>query len=308
MKLPLKLRTRWNAFWIGVGLLASSATGAEKPVALINSDGTIELYRQVETEFKANLARPITIADLSQQTTDQTLAAFKSMPPDILFCIGSKAYMSAKTYTANSKTPIVFSSIINYLRHDIGPNTFGISHEISPAMQLMTYRYLFPDIRKIGILYSESYSQEWMRIAKAAAAEVGIEIIGQPVEKPKHVNERLAKIIADVDALWFIADPVVGKESEVVVEIFKQADRHQKPIFTFTESLVDNAVLVISADTPTVGRQAAGMVEDILTGREIDAPIQGPAGSHIILNMKNVEKYKLNLNLDALDSVNQIIR
>jgi hypothetical protein len=41
---------------------------------------------------------------------------------------------------------------------------------------------------------------------------------------------------------------------------------------------------------------------------EIEEKVQHPAGSHIILNMKKVEEYGLNLNIEALDSVNEIVR
>ena len=66
--------------------------------------------------------------------------------------------------------------------------------------------------------------------------------------------------------------------------------------------------MVISPDIPTIGRQAAGLADEVMADEEIEEKFQDPAGSAITLNMKVVEKYKLKLNEDALDSVNQLIK
>ena len=34
--------------------------------------------------------------------------------------------------------------------------------ELPPGMQLMMSRYFFPNVSKIGVLYSEKYNKEWL--------------------------------------------------------------------------------------------------------------------------------------------------
>ena len=82
-----------------------------------------------------------------------------------------------------------------------------------------------------------------------------------------------------------------------------------KPIYTYDKAFADlGATLIMSADIPTMIRQSAEIVSNILEYLKIEEKAQNPAGSHIILNMKKVEEYGLNLNIEALDSVNEIVR
>jgi len=67
------------------------------------------------------------------------------------------------------------------------------------------------------------------------------------------------------------------------------------------------AILSISADKPTTGRQAALLTQSILEGNAKELSVTPPAGSSITLNMDKVRTYKIKLNEDALDSVNNIV-
>ena len=67
------------------------------------------------------------------------------------------------------------------------------------------------------------------------------------------------------------------------------------------------ASLIIAADTPTMGRQAANLAQNILLHERIKEVVQTPAGSHIALNVCQLNKINIRYNADALDAVNQII-
>ena len=105
------------------------------------------------------------------------------------------------------------------------------------------------------------------------------------------------------------SDPVVLTDTDGIEKIFKETDTLRIPVFAYDSVFIDyGAVLMISADIPTIGRQAADFAQDILAKSELDRKIESPAGSSIMLNMKKVIKYGINLNRDALDSVNELIK
>ena len=86
------------------------------------------------------------------------------------------------------------------------------------------------------------------------------------------------------------------------------SDEMEKPVFSYDSAFASyGAVLMISADFPTIGRQAGSLAEEILANSQVDEKFQPPAGSSITLNLKKVEKYGISFNRDALDSVNEII-
>ncbi len=280
-----------------------------KKILILNSDKSIEKYLLTQTGFESVLTNPRVEIDLGSKWIDEERVKdtiFKEKP-GVIFCIGSRAYLLVSQWSGDRK--MIFSSVINWRRLPMGKNTYGISAELPVGMQLMMYRYFFPGIKNIGVLYSDVYNKEWLRSVVTQAKEVGIDIVAEAVNKPGDVHSGLKKILARVDALWLISDPIVLSEKESVVEIFEQSKLARKPVFTYDAVFADfGAALIISADIPTIGRQAAGIATEMLGNKNIIDKVQDPAGSYITINLKKVEECGIKLNIEALDSVNQIIK
>jgi putative ABC transport system substrate-binding protein len=277
-------------------------------VLILNSDVSISKYSLANTEFKSKVTRLQGEIDLGSKWLDERNIENKilELDPDIIYCIGSKAYQMARK--AGKDKNIIFSLIINWQRLPMGKNTYGISNELPQSMQLTMYRYFFPDIRKIGVLYSKEYNKEWFDRAVESAEEMDIDIIGRSVSKPSAIKSALKKLLPKVDALWLIPDPIVIRDMSSVNMIFDKSEAAGKPILAYDKAFSNlGASFVMSADISTIGKQAAVILNDIQTGQEIFNKIQDPAGTYIILNMKKVKEYGINLNVDALDSVNEII-
>ncbi len=292
-------------------LLGSTAlqAGEDKGVIILNSDMSIYKYSLAQSELKSKITNLKGEVDLGSKWIDKR--KIKNMlfdkNPDVIYCIGSKAYQLA--YKLARKKNIVFSLVINWRRHPIGKGTYGISNELLQGAQLMMYRYFFQDINKIGILYSRKYNEEWFDVAVESAKDVGIKIIGKSISKPSKIESSLNKLLPKVDALWLIPDPMVIYDIESVNKLFEQCKAAGKPIYTYDKAFADlGATLIMSADIPTMISQSAGIVSSLQEDQGIEEKVQNPAGSHIIINMKKVEEYGLNLNIDALDSVNEIVR
>lgn len=301
----------WTAFILSFFLLFTPVllpSGTDKKVLILNSDMSIANYSLAHTGFQSKLPVPKNVVDLGNKWTDEEKIedTIHDINPSIIYCIGTKAYLLAHKFAGNKH--LVFSSIINWRRLPMGKNTYGISNELSPSMQLTMYRYFFPEIHKIGILYSKDYNKEWIDIAVKSAKDVGITIIKRAIYKQDEVESVLKELLPKVDVLWLTPDPVVISNMESVEKIFTQSNNVRKPVFSYSEVFADlGATLIISADVPTVGIQAAGIALDLLSNERSTERVQYPAGSHITLNLKQVKKYKIKLNEEALDSVNQII-
>lgn len=283
--------------------------GEKGKVLILNSDSSVEKYFLAQSEFKPKLAKRIVKVDLGSEWTEESKIKrlIKAENPEVIYCIGSKAYQTAYKY--GKMKNIIFSSIIKWRRLPLGSNTYGVALELPPGMQLMTYRYLFPEIKKIGVLYSKTYSAGWLKRAKEAAREVGMEIIAERVKNSENLESALKKLLPEVDVLWLTSDPIVLSGIKEIKKIFQESDAMKKPVFAYDEVFADfGALLVISADIPTIGGQVAGLVDDIISGETGMEKVQSPAGSHITLNTKKVEEYGVKLREGALNSVNRIIK
>ncbi|MCP4264539.1 MAG: hypothetical protein GY777_03015 [Candidatus Brocadiaceae bacterium] len=277
-------------------------------ILILNSDVSINKYSLANTEFKSKVTSLKGEIDLGSKWLNKKNIENQilEIDPDIIYCIGSKAYQMACKVGKDKN--IIFSLIINWHRLPMNKDTYGISNELPQSMQLTMYRYFFPDIRKIGVLYSKDYNKEWFNNAVDSAEEMNIDIIGRSVSKPSGIKSALKKLLPKVDALWLIPDPIVIRDMSSVNMIFDKCEAAEKPILAYDKAFTNlGASFVMSADTSTIGKQAAVIVNNIQSGQETSCRIQDPAGTYIILNMKKVKEYGINLNVDALDSVNEII-
>ncbi|MBF6647605.1 ABC transporter substrate-binding protein [Methylobacter sp. BlB1] len=277
-------------------------------ILILNSNSAVKNYELAQAAFVANSAEikaKINLGD-SSNDIDTVRERIRQVNPDAIYAIGSKAYLLAHDIAEDRK--IIFSSVLNWQRLPMSKHSYGVSNELSSGMQLMTYRYLFPKLKKIGIIYSEKFNKEWLSAAAETATDVGMEIVSIPIVEPAELASTLEKLLPSVDVLWLISDPVVLADQESALEIFNRSATAKKPVIAYAEIFSTlGATLVISADISTMGLQAATLTRDLLEHKEVLRPVVDPAGSYIMLNMKKVKEYGLDLNNEALGSVNQII-
>jgi len=290
-------------------LFSGTASAEDKSrILLINSDASVEKYKEAQEEFKKALARPVQEIHLEEKKwkLPEVEDFLYDEDPDLVYCIGSKAYLVANKYVGDKD--IIFSSIINWQRLPRAKKMYGVSNELHTEMQITLYRYIFPTVKRIGVLYNEKYNSQWFAKTRRDAAAMGVEIIGQTVSGEKDTVAALRELLPKIDALWLISDPVIMSDKKVLSEAFNVCDAQKMPVFTYHEVYAQyGAVLMVSVDNPTLGRQAASIAMEVLAGEKLEERVQFPAGSRIILNLKKIKQYCVEYREEALASVNEII-
>ncbi|QTA80701.1 putative ABC transporter, substrate-binding protein [Desulfonema limicola] len=290
-------------------LICEGADISGKNIVIINTSSLINKYNTAHKEFQARVPYQtfsIYLNDNKWQVSD-IKALFEKKKPDLVYCIGTKAYMLASRYAPGRD--LIFSMVINWRRLPLTQSTFGVSNELSTEMQILMIRYVLPDIKKIGILYSSEFNGEWFLQACKDAEKMAVKIIGISVPDKNKKLISLKKLLADIDLFWLISDPVIITDQETLIKIFKICDIEKKPIFSYNSALVQyGAVLAVSPDESTIGRQAASIAIDIMEKKNISEKIQFPAGTSIIINLKTINKYGLKYNEDMLGTMNEVIK
>ena len=98
-------------------LFSGTASAEDKSrILLINSDASVEKYKEAQEEFKKALARPVQEIHLEEKKWNlpEVEDFLWDEDPDLVYCIGSKAYLVANKYVGNKD--IIFSSVINWQR------------------------------------------------------------------------------------------------------------------------------------------------------------------------------------------------
>jgi len=295
--------------FIGLVFLLSVLSADEGPkIMVINSNAAVDKYKIAQEEFTKSIPTPVVEVDLGNKKLKlREIEDFLyDEYPDLVYCIGTKAYLLANKFISDRN--IVFSSVLNWHRLPLSQKTYGVSSELNPEMQITLFRYMFPVIKRIGILYSPKYNKHWFNEARTAAKEMGVEIVGRPLSKRRNVVPELKGLLKEIDALWLISDPVVMSDKESLMAVFKECDKNKIPILSYHEAFAEyGAMLIVSVDNPTTGRQAAAISQEVLSKDVVKKRVQLPAGSHIFLNLKKADEYGLKYREMALSTVNRII-
>jgi putative tryptophan/tyrosine transport system substrate-binding protein len=302
--------TRSMIFALGRRLLALAAlsAGAAEPtsnrVLVVNSDTSVAKYLEVQLAFREGLGTQPTIeVDLTQSSEAQLRRIIAAENPRAIYCIGASAYQAAARIARDR--PIVLSSAINWERLNPGRQTRVIANELPSVTQLTLFRHLFPKLQRVGVVYNRDINRQWFDQAVIAGREVGIEVIGRTVSRSGQVAGALNDLAPRVDALWLTPDPIVLENEAGVRRYFAGAAAAKKAVFAYSPAYLDfGAALILAPDMPTIGRQAASLVQDLQNAQ----PVNTPAGSEVILNLRRVEQSGLTLNPEAMDSVNHLVR
>ena len=292
-------------------LLLNNTAFAKTKVLIINSNGAVPKYQQAQTGFSSHHNFSIDVLDMSKTRVNARRIAriIDRKSPDLIYAIGTKAYMAA--YNNKLTMPMVFSSIINWKRLPTNKYIYGVAVEVPLNYQLFIYHYFFPKIHKIGILYNKTYNAELVNKAMTISKTMNIQVIAQPLRRNQSINIVAKKLLKKVDAIWLLADPVVLSSRKNVVSLFKLANRASVPIFSYEPAFKNfGSTLTISADPRTIGSQSATLAtlaEKILLKQDVKKHHQDPAGTHIILNLKQVDALRLQFNEESFDSVTEII-
>ena len=295
--------------FIGLVFLISVISADEGPkIMVINSNAAVDKYKIAQEEFTKTISTPVSEIDLGSKKwkIGEIEDLLYDEYPDLVYCIGTKAYLLANKFISDRN--IVFSSIVNWRRLSLSKKTYGVSNELNPEMQITLYRYIFPGLKRIGVLYSGKYNKHWFKEAQKAAKEMGVEIIGRSLSKKRNVLPELKELLKEIDALWLISDPVVMSDKKTLIEVFKQCDASKIPVLSYHDAFAEyGAMVIVSVDNPTTGRQAAAISREVLSKDVVRKKIQLPAGSHIFLNLKKADEYGLKYRAMALSAVNRVI-
>lgn len=291
-----------------IAVVASPIAPAK--ILIVNSDDSIVKYREVKEAFKLQITPDVgRIIDFKIQDAKEPEVLgklIKSESPDIIYAIGSVAYQLAAQYSGDK--PILFSSVINWERFGREKNRYGVANELSLSQEMSLLRYVLPDLKRVGVIYDPHFSNERIVEARLQTQELGLKLVELKVEGADDLEEKLNSLLSEIDVLWVIADPGVLADNASVQKIFDMSTEMKKPIFTYSDAFVAyGASLIIAADTPTMGRQAANIAKSIVLHETIKENIQTPAGSTITLNTCQLSKISVSFNSDALDSINKLI-
>ncbi len=229
------------------------------------------------------------VLDLQGQADTALIQKFiADARPSAIICMGALAAKS--TTSIEKKIPILFSMVINYksypeLQQD---NVVGVAMEIPMQTILTQFKWVAPNISRIGVPYYSSGLIELIHEAETVGKTLGTEIVGIKVEDVSKVKNTLQKQAEQCSALWMIGDTqLYNKQTEAITDLVDFSRRKKIPLFAFSEAfLKPGAFFSISIDYRSMGSQLALLSRQIVEDKTplSQISVAPPIGTFTVIN------------------------
>ena len=306
-----------SKLWYALVLLlfAWPVCSAESPVVVLLSDSE-EAYEQPLAEFKAKIKQEISVYNLQGdiKRAPTIMQSIMSSNPSLILALGAKAAYFAKAATSSRQDiPVVFAMVLNWQRYKLMQdqnNIAGIDSDVSSGTQLLSLNLFFPQVKRLGVLYSKTHSETKIDEASRAADLVGMDVVSYPIDRAKELKQAYRRLIGRVDALWLPTDPVLYT-LENVHWLKRQCLKDRLICIGQSDNIVRlGMLLAVNPDIPSIGIQAATIADEILQygANPSKIGVQDPLGTRMTLNAGTAKKIGLTLPEGALQMADEVLQ
>jgi putative tryptophan/tyrosine transport system substrate-binding protein len=187
----------------------------------------------------------------------------------------------------------------------------GIGSLVSVEAAFKLAKTLYPHLRSVGLVWNvaESNSQTYTKLARAAAAKLGIELLEANAENSSNVGEAANSLVSrGAEALWISGDVTVLVAADSVVAA---ARKGSIPAFSIIPPTVTKGTLFdLGADFYGVGRLVGDLAAKILSGTDpATVPVLNVVPSKLAVNKTALTRLRdpWRIPQDVLDRAQLVI-
>jgi len=274
-------------------LLAGPATASEVlGVQSVRSP----LYDEAIRGFKSACAVDTRTLVLSDYADADLARVIREERPRLVLAVGDRALAALRKIR---KTPVIALMALNVPSQEISSaNLSGVNLFVSPERYLSLFQKI--KVKRIGIVHDPARSGWYLKLARAEAERLGMELVVREVQNPRQTMGQLDSLKGKVDSLWVLPD-TTAVTNETLEAYFLFSQREAIPVISFSAShLKLGAMVALEIDRVELGRQAGEMAQKLLQGAEPgDRAVASPRKVFIMSNDAIMRRFNYSVNLTS---------
>lgn len=225
--------------------------------------------------------------------------SFVSSKVDLIYSIATSTAQAAAQST--NTIPVVFSAITDPESAGILKNNVtGVSDRVDIKQQLQLLLKLDSKIKKVGVIYNSSEQNSKVQVddLKAAAKELGVEVVEKSVIQASEIPQAADALTRESNAIYLPTDNLVAS---VVNLLTDKATAAKKIVFGAESAHVKGGALITQGiDYYEMGKQAGKIAIDILKNGKKPSEIkyQRMSLNDIVVNGKTMAALGITLPED----------
>ena len=238
-------------------------------------------------------------------TLTQIAAQLISDEVDVIVPIATPAAQVVQAAVEDQEIPIIFSAVSDPITDGMvadmeapGGNITGTSDGLNTQVVMEMMLAVNPDLKTVGLLYSnsESSSQKPIREAEAYLTAKGIQVVKKTGTNTDEVNSAVDSLVdAGVEAIFTPTDNTVMQAELAIYEKLQEAG---VPHYTGADSFALNGAFCgYGVNYVQLGQETAEMVADLLVNGADPAstPVRIMKGETAMVNTETCEELGLSL-------------
>lgn len=226
--------------------------------------------------------------NLSETEAHDIVRKILKMNPDVVLAIGMDSLNHAQSL---KDVPVVYTMVpypelVNPARMNIS----GVSMRISPEKYLDTMLAVFPDAKRIGVVYDPKNMEAFIIEASQLAGPKGIELVLKKTYNSGSVPSLIDSLKEKIDILWMLPDTTVIN-SETINYMLLFSFQNKAPLFTFSKKYLEmGAVAALTIDPFDLGAQAGEIAKKLSAEGNVKTPVRINARKAVLSVNKKVAK------------------
>jgi putative tryptophan/tyrosine transport system substrate-binding protein len=238
--------------------------------------------------------------------------------PDVVVTVASRLVLAFKAATdtvpviAVMNDPVAYGIVTNIARP--GGNITGVAVEAGPEIwgkRVQILREALPTAAKVGFLASrQMWDLPQVDVARQAAQQLGISLLGPPMESPIQAEEyrRVIRAMAQEHVDGVIISDLAENftHRQLIVDLVRAAKL--PTIFPFHEHFEIGALMAYGPSVSDIWRRLAGYIDQILKGVPPgDLPIYLMSKFDLLINLKTAKALGITIPPSLLVRADEVI-
>ncbi|MGO3752256.1 MAG: ABC transporter substrate-binding protein [Peptoniphilaceae bacterium] len=231
-----------------------------------------------------------------------TAKKFEAEGVDMIYAIATPAAQGAKNVVKD--IPIIFNAVTNPIEANLvdsneepGSNISGVSDYYPLEKQLKNFLDLFPNSKKLGVLYSpgEINSEVQIKELEKICKSLRIELVKTGVTTTNDVASAMNAMVSKIDSYIAIQDNLASSSASIISKILIE---NKIPSFAGEVGPVENGILLSDGlDYFKLGEEATNIAIEIFEGKKIkEIPVVFSKDVERTINEDTAKKLGINKN------------
>ena len=266
-------------FFLILALFLTAGPAAASEILVVQNHRS-PMYEDAIKGFRSACPAESRTLVLSDYADADLARVVREERPRLVLAVGDGALAALRKLRS---TPVVSLMALGMPATGSSDQLTGVNLFVAPEQYLALFKKI--KAKRIGIIHDPAKTGWYVKRARAAAKQLGLELVVREVSNSRQTISQLDSLNGAVDSLWLLPD-ATAVTTETLEAYFLLSQRQSLPVISFSSAhLKLGALVALEIDRGDLGKQAGEIAQQLIHGADAaDLEIVSPRKVSINMN------------------------